>query len=120
VSKRRAHRSVPSVEPGGDDDDKTTLWVRGHSSAFPLVPKERPSPLVPRDRSSDSKVAVALTKTLRPIAASLRWFPLAYVLSASALVVAGLALYFARITGKPPIDVMSLPVAPPAPRAKAR
>jgi hypothetical protein len=163
-----------------EENEKTTLWVRG-SSAFPLVPKKKPLPLVPRERSSDSKAAVVLSKTLRPLAATLRWFPLSYVLSIVALVVAGVALYFARTTpneparaaapapssvelaapsqpappppapaatapavpahalpaavvpapsasvarpaptstSKPPIDIMSLPVAPPAP-ARAR
>jgi hypothetical protein len=171
VPKSRAHRSVLSragaVEPLDDENEKTTLWVRGDSAEFPLVPKERPLPLVPRERPSDSKAAFVLSKTLRPIAATLRWFPLAYVLSTAALVVAGLALYFARTapneppraaaapsssvevaappspappppvppppapsasvvraqpatTGKSPIDVMSLPIAPPASRPKPR
>jgi hypothetical protein len=154
-------RYARSLEPLDDDDDyKTTLWVRG-SAAFPLVPKEPSLPLVPRDRTSDSR-SLALSTTVHPAPSAPRTltrFPLAYVLSTLALAVAGFALYFARTTppeparaataappkpvdvvapapaaaplptasatrlivvGKPPIDVMSLPVAPSAPASRAR
>jgi hypothetical protein len=158
-SNSPTRRYARTLEPL-DDEDKTTLWVR-HSSAFPLVKKQPLVPLVPQDRSSDSK-AVALSKTLRPMAERFERFPFAYLFSTVALVIAGVALYFARtappetvrpaavptaevapppppvvppstndarptpsatrliVVGKPPIDVMSLPVAPPAPPSRPR
>ncbi len=171
LPERRSSYSVESLE-----EDKTTLWVRDPTSEFPLVPRsDRPLPRLPSDRPSETR-ALAVSKTLRPMAAGLRDFPFAYVLSMIALAVAGVSLYLARTapsdaqraaaagpviaapkptppleirpparpavsaeldrpaasppsgivhippttSGRPPIDIMSLPIAPPAGRAKPR
>jgi hypothetical protein len=147
-----AWRSAPNVEIG--DDEHTLRDAR--------VPWPEP-PAQLKDRPRDTRSGIALSRTLRPLAAGLRSFSLVHVLALAALALAGIALFLARTTppesvgaaaapstareisapaepspasppaavtatarhvaSKPPIDVNSLPVAPPPvvqplPRAK--
>ena len=78
-------------------------------------------PPEPKHRWGDSKAGVALSLTLRPLAAGLRSFSLVYPLSMLALAIAGIAWYLAQTA--PPESraaASSLPeVAAPATTASA-
>jgi hypothetical protein len=145
-------RSAPRVEIGDAEDT-----LRDARVPWPEPPAEL------KDRPRDSRSGIALSRTLRPLAAGLRSFSLVHALALAALALAGIALFLARTTppesvgavaarptareisapaepspasppaavtatarhvaSKPPINVNSLPVAPPPvvqplPRAK--
>lgn len=140
-------RPVPPLSSGANvqigDDEDTLPDAR--------VPRHEPPEL--QDRPRDTRSGIALSRTLRPLAAGLRSFSLVHALALAALAIAGIALFLARTTppesvvaaaapsmtaeisapaeplpasppeavtstarrvaSKPPIDVNSLPVAPP-------
>jgi hypothetical protein len=171
VPKRQTR--LPAFVIDDDENEKTRVYAGSWSGVLDAREERWPEeqPERPSGSWSESRSGLALSRTLRPLAAGLRSFPFAYVFSIAALGMSGAAWYLSRTAPvdaghppaaaapakpsppvaaapplappsaeiaqaasvappkpapaaqlparKTPIDVMSLPVAPPAPANRA-
>ncbi len=111
VAKRQIRR--PALVIDDDEDEATRVYAGSLTEAFDEMnerwPDERPGDSWPDTRTGSG---MALSRTLRPLAAGLRSFPFAYVFSIAALGMSGAAWYMSRTA---PVEAIQAPAAAPKP-----
>jgi hypothetical protein len=112
VPNRQTRRPALVIDDD-DEDEKTRVYAGSLSGVLDALeerwPEERPEQ--PSGSWSESRSGLALSRTLRPLAAGLRSFPFAYVFAIAALGMSGAAWYLSRTA---PVDA-----GPPAAAAAA-